>query len=113
MRLTLKPLAYVRRNGRGDKGEVGGHLRKCGGEDEQANAEVLNERRGVIAFGAFQDDQQKHTHMQATPHTQKQHDSYKLFIKYSTNLRAKKLRLTTADLIKGNISYTLCVCVCV
>lgn len=46
--MRLKPLAYAHRNGRGDKGEVGGHLRKCGGEGrEEGNVEVLNGGRGV------------------------------------------------------------------
>lgn len=46
LRLTFKPLAYTQRNGKGDKGEVGGRVRKCGGEEEQGNAEVLNQGRG-------------------------------------------------------------------
>lgn len=65
LKLTLKPLAYAHRNGGRDKGEVGGHVRKCGGKGERVNVEVLNERRGeelLIQFSTI--NKNTHTHTQ-------------------------------------------------
>lgn len=42
LELTLKPLAYACRNGGGDKGAVGGCVRKGAGKEQRVNVLVLS-----------------------------------------------------------------------